>query len=67
MMSVVSKCIGKIERWPLVFKDIIEDGFKAIHFTPVQESGGSRFHFSISNFNQVSDEFFENPKSLSKE
>jgi len=34
MITVVSRCLGKVDRWPKVFTNIHELGYNAIHFTP---------------------------------
>lgn len=66
MLSVVSRCLGKMNRWQEVFDNIAEDGYNAIHFTPIQQYGGSGSHYSISNFDQIDDYYFEKPESLNK-
>lgn len=70
MLSVVTRRMGKLNRWPLILDEAISDGFNAINFSPFQElnaESSMRSTFSISNFNQVSDYFFDNPKSFSKQ
>ena len=34
LMTVMSRCLGKMKRWPEVAMNIRDLGYNAIHFTP---------------------------------
>ena len=34
LMTVMSRCLGKLDRWPDVLKNVRELGYNAVHFTP---------------------------------
>jgi hypothetical protein len=35
LMTVMSRCLGKMSRWPQVLKNVRELGYNAVHFTPI--------------------------------
>jgi len=49
IISVLSRCLGRLQRWPKVLKAISDQGFNAVHFTPIQEYGMSRSQYSLAN------------------
>lgn len=34
VLTVMSRCLGKLTRWPAVLKNIRECGYNAVHFAP---------------------------------
>jgi glycogen debranching enzyme len=54
----MSRCLGKIDRWPEVLKNQRELGYNAIHFAPIQTYGASESHYSIANQLEVDDCYF---------
>ena len=49
LITVMSRCLGKLSRWPVVFKNVTELGYNAVHFTPLQRYGMSYSHYSIED------------------
>lgn len=47
-MTVMSRCLGKMTRWPDVLRNVRELGYNAVHFTPIQQYGESFSHYSIA-------------------
>ena len=39
LISVVSRCLGPIERWSKVLNPLSEQAYNAVHFTPIQVYG----------------------------
>jgi len=35
LMTVMSRCLGKMTRWPDVLRNVRELGYNAVHFTPI--------------------------------
>ena len=35
MVTLISRCVGKFERWPLFLSSVAETGYNAIHFAPI--------------------------------
>lgn len=48
LMTVMSRCLGKMSRWPQVLNNIQELGYNAVHFTPIQQYGESFSHYSLA-------------------
>ena len=69
--TVVSRCLGQIQRWPQVLDNLKEQEYNAVHFTPIQEYGESFSHYSIADQTEISDYFFhddvEERKSATEE
>lgn len=59
LLTVMSRQLGKIQRWPQVLQNAAELGYNAIHFTPFQVYGESFSHYSIADQTEVDDYFFE--------
>lgn len=57
-MTVMSRQLGPISRWPKVLENQAELGYNAIHFTPFQVYGESFSHYSIADQLTVDDYFF---------
>jgi glycogen debranching enzyme len=49
MLTVISKCLGTVAKWPDHFDGITELGYNAIHFTPLQVRGTSQNPYSIAD------------------
>jgi len=49
LMTVMSRCLGKMDRWPQVIQNQKELGYNAIHFTPFAKYGESFSHYSIAD------------------
>ena len=47
--TVLSRCLGPIQRWPQVLANLKEQDFNAVHFTPIQEYGESFSHYSLAD------------------
>ena len=58
MLTVISKCLGTVAKWPDHFDGITELGYNALHFTPLQVRGTSQNPYSIADQNQISEDFF---------
>jgi len=58
LITVMSRCLGKMERWPDLLKNIKELGYNAVHFTPFQQYGASYSHYSLADQTTVDDYFF---------
>ena len=56
--TVVSRCLGPIDRWSKVLAPLSEQAYNAIHFTPIQVYGESLSHYSIADQTDFSDYFF---------
>ena len=57
-MTVMSRCLGNLQRWPQVLENVAELGYNAVHLTPVQQYGESYSHYSIADQTKVDDYFF---------
>ena len=66
LMTVMSRCLGKMDRWPGVLQNALELGYNAIHFTPISKYGHSFSHYSIADQTTVDDYYFDSPDLLSK-
>ena len=49
LLTVMSRCLGKMDRWPEVIKNQKDLGYNAIPFTPVAQYGESFSHYSIAD------------------
>ena len=49
LMTVMSRCLGKMSRWPEVLENVAALGYNAIHLTPIQTYGESFSHYSIKD------------------
>ena len=34
VLTVMSRCLGKLSRWPAILKNVRECGYNAVHFAP---------------------------------
>ena len=59
IMTVLSRWLGKLERWESFVKAQQKLGYNAIHFTPIQEYGGSFSHYSLANQLTIDDWYFD--------
>ena len=62
-MTVVSRCLGPVERWPSILTNIKDQGYNAVHFTPIQHYGQSFSHYSLADQTDISDYYFQNDVS----
>jgi len=67
LMTVMTRCLGKMSRWQEVLQNASELGYNAIHFTPFQQYGESFSHYSLAGQTTIDDYFFETPAAVSRE
>ena len=67
LLTVMSRCLGKMSRWPAVLRNVRELGYNAVHFAPFQQYGESYSHYSIADQTTVDDHYFEAPASMPRE
>lgn len=48
MITVLSRCMGPLERWEEVLANISQLGYNAVHYTPIQVYGSSYSHYSLA-------------------
>jgi len=58
IMSVLSRCLGSVDRWVDVLKPVSEQGYNAIHYTPIQQYGQSLSHYSLADQTKIDEHFF---------
>jgi hypothetical protein len=49
MQTVLSKCLGAVERWPAQLALLPQHGFNAVHFTPLAALGRSNSAYSLAD------------------
>ena len=49
LMTMMSRCLGKMDRWAEVIQNQKEIGYNAIHFTPFAGYGESFSHYSLAD------------------
>jgi len=59
LITVISKCMGKMKEWPARLENLSDLGYNAVHFTPIQQYGSSDSHYSLKDQTDISDYFFD--------
>ena len=56
--TVLSRCLGPVDRWEQTLAPLANRGYNAIHFTPIQHYGASFSHYSLADQTEISDYYF---------
>jgi len=64
LLSVLTRCLGKLDRWIDVLAPQAKIGYNAIHFMPMQEYAESGSMYSLKNHLTVDDWYFDNPEEI---
>lgn len=67
ILTVLSRSLGKFERWEEFIITQKELGYNAIHLTPIQTYGKSGSHYSLANQLNIDDWFVNDPKTTREE
>jgi len=60
MQTVLAKCLGKFEDWKERLQVAHECNYNTVHFTPIQELGGSNSSYSIRDHHALDPRYGEN-------
>lgn len=66
MQTVLTRSLGSLNRWPMQFQKLAQLGYNAIHFTSLNEIGGSNSAYSIKNHLTYDKALFEDEKLQEK-
>lgn len=68
IITVLSRCLGQLERWEEVLANIGQLNYNAVHYTPIQVYGSSYSHYSLADQTNIDDFYFgERASELSRE
>lgn len=62
IMTVISRCLGKVDNWKKVLAPLSSQNYNAIHLAPIQEYGESYSHYSIADQTKIAKCFFSGAK-----
>jgi glycogen debranching enzyme len=67
IQTVLSRSLGKFDRWEEFICTQKELGYNAIHLTPIQTYGCSRSHYSLADQLNIDDWFINDPKTTKED
>lgn len=67
ILTVLSRSLGKLERWQEFVTRQQKLGYNAIHLTPIQTYGESMSHYSLANQIEIDNWFYDEEDNLSAE
>ncbi|CDW81227.1 glycogen debranching enzyme [Stylonychia lemnae] len=59
VLTVLSRCMGKLDQWEGFLQTQRQLGYNTIHLTPIQQYGVSQSLYSIADHNRLDDIYFE--------
>jgi glycogen debranching enzyme len=64
MLSIVSKWMGPVSKWPEFFEEARDRGYNMLHWTPLQERGISNSPYSIKDQNRYEPSMFDDQNDV---
>ncbi|KAI0033651.1 glycoside hydrolase family 13 protein [Vararia minispora EC-137] len=64
MLSIVSKWMGPVSKWPEFFAEARDRGYNVLHWTPLQERGESDSPYSIKDQLRYEPSMFDDPTAV---